>query len=420
MMNHGGGGILGVPRLSKSQKVGVVFSAFFFLALLFNILDAYISQGMHTVIRIINSSYVWPLLPLSAAFLITAFFNNIVIKIFQVTVFLFVGVFFMLQNPRQNILTGVSVIIMAIALFYKYFSIRRTVYTTFGTIFVITVCVILSNIINELGWKYYFTRPLYAFAFLLLVYIIFEEDIRDLSRRHQRLLSERKQIEPLVIIGGKVRNVIHDMKNDLSLLEGSLSLIRSEDMMEEGIQSLQTGIDRLQDRINHLSYATGKNILNEIVTVDLSHMIEAIISVYRYKDDVRNDVFITSDIQKNIMFTCIPLEISSMVENLFKNAFDAVLVDSKARHVVSICARKDHDITIQIMDNGVGFDPGPNCAKESALDADCFRPGKTTKKDGSGIGMITVRDIIKKYNGNLLIESKTGEGTTVTVTLTAS
>jgi two-component system sensor histidine kinase HydH len=131
-------------------------------------------------------------------------------------------------------------------------------------------------------------------------------------------------------------------------------------------------------------------------------------------------VFITSDIQKNIMFTCIPLEISSMVENLLKNAFEAVLADGKERHVVSIHAEKDHVITIQINDNGVGLELGAKCAQESALEADCFRPGKTTKKGGSGIGMVTVMDVIKKYNGNLLIEGKRGEGTTVTVILNPS
>lgn len=413
-------GELNVLQLSKSQKVGLLFAAFFLLTALLNVLDAYLIQGMRNFIRIISWPYVWTMLPFFAAFLITAFFNNLVIKIFQVLVLLFVGIFYMLQNPYENVLTGVAIIIMAIALFYKYFSLRRTIYTTIGIILVITVSVILSNAMNDLGWKYYFTRLLFAFGFLVLVYIIFEEDIWELSRRHQRLVSERKQIEPLVIIGGKVRNVIHDIKNDLSLLEGSLSLIRSEDMAEEGLRSLQAGIDRLQDRISHLSYATGKNILNETVTVDLSHMIEAIISVYRYKDGVRNDVFITSDIQKNIMFTCIPLEISSMVENLLKNAFEAVLADGKERHVVSIHAEKDHVITIQINDNGVGLELGAKCAQESALEADCFRPGKTTKKGGSGIGMVTVMDVIKKYNGNLLIEGKRGEGTTVTVILNPS
>jgi signal transduction histidine kinase len=48
-----------------------------------------------------------------------------------------------------------------------------------------------------------------------------------------------------------------------------------------------------------------------------------------------------------------------------------------------------------------------------------FDPYFSTKSAGTGLGLPLTRTIIEKHNGDISIESKEGEGTTVTVTLPA-
>jgi signal transduction histidine kinase len=46
-----------------------------------------------------------------------------------------------------------------------------------------------------------------------------------------------------------------------------------------------------------------------------------------------------------------------------------------------------------------------------------FQPYFTTKKEHKGLGLTVARRIISIHNGSLSIESKKGEGTTVTITI---
>jgi two-component system NtrC family sensor kinase len=46
-----------------------------------------------------------------------------------------------------------------------------------------------------------------------------------------------------------------------------------------------------------------------------------------------------------------------------------------------------------------------------------FEPSFTTKKEGHGIGLGIVSDIIKNHSGAIKVESKPGEGTVFTVEL---
>ena len=48
-----------------------------------------------------------------------------------------------------------------------------------------------------------------------------------------------------------------------------------------------------------------------------------------------------------------------------------------------------------------------------------FRPFQSTKKNGLGIGMFQARMIVEAHGGGIEVESETGSGTTVRVTLPA-
>ena len=46
-----------------------------------------------------------------------------------------------------------------------------------------------------------------------------------------------------------------------------------------------------------------------------------------------------------------------------------------------------------------------------------FEPYHSTKKSGSGLGLLIVRRIIREHGGEIELESKEGEGTSVTISL---
>ena len=64
-------------------------------------------------------------------------------------------------------------------------------------------------------------------------------------------------------------------------------------------------------------------------------------------------------------------------------------------------------IEIEIVDTGVGMSP--------EVLAHAYEPFYTTKNYGSGLGLTIAAQIVRDHRGELRIESKEGEGTTVTL-----
>jgi len=46
-----------------------------------------------------------------------------------------------------------------------------------------------------------------------------------------------------------------------------------------------------------------------------------------------------------------------------------------------------------------------------------FEPYSSSKKSGTGLGLLIVRRIIREHGGEIEIESRNGEGTTVTISI---
>jgi signal transduction histidine kinase len=102
--------------------------------------------------------------------------------------------------------------------------------------------------------------------------------------------------------------------------------------------------------------------------------------------------------------------ITQVFVNLIRNAKEAIEEKRQADGIISIFIDKKGDfIHFAFKDNGAGI-------PESRMN-DLFRYRYTTKKDGTGIGLYFSKRILKVHNGDVIVESKLGEGTTFIVIL---
>jgi len=76
-------------------------------------------------------------------------------------------------------------------------------------------------------------------------------------------------------------------------------------------------------------------------------------------------------------------------------------------------AYKSQEITFRIQDQGIGI---PEKDQKYLFDS-FYRGSNTSTIPGTGLGMSIVKQCVDLHNGNIVVESQVGVGTTVTVTI---
>jgi putative PEP-CTERM system histidine kinase len=100
-------------------------------------------------------------------------------------------------------------------------------------------------------------------------------------------------------------------------------------------------------------------------------------------------------------------QIQNVVTNLLLNARDALGPSGEIRVET---ARQNGWAVLTVSDNGCGMPP-------EFVRNSLFRPFKTTKKDGTGIGMFQCKMIVEAHRGRIEVESEPGKGTSFRVLL---
>jgi len=96
-----------------------------------------------------------------------------------------------------------------------------------------------------------------------------------------------------------------------------------------------------------------------------------------------------------------------VVLNLLLNACDA---SGDGGRLTVRTGRRDGDVFLSVEDNGCGMSP-------SFIESQLFRPFRTTKEKGLGIGLYQCKQIVDAHGGRIAVESREGEGTMFTVVL---
>jgi two-component system sensor histidine kinase HydH len=90
--------------------------------------------------------------------------------------------------------------------------------------------------------------------------------------------------------------------------------------------------------------------------------------------------------------------------NIFHNAFQALAdVDENLREVMVSTRTADKGVEVVITDTGSGIAP--------ELQDKIFQVFFSTKRDGTGMGLPTVRRIVEEHDGTLSVLSEVGKGT---------
>lgn len=238
------------------------------------------------------------------------------------------------------------------------------------------------------------------------------EKLRELRQIEEELRRKDK----LAALGELSAGVAHEIRNPLAIIKNSAQVLEKNIAENEKTRELTSFIIEEVDRLNRvvtnfLDFARPhtlnpeKNQISVVIEKSL-HLAEPKLSEMNVK--------VIKDYRNNLPEVKIDSELLSQAFlNLIINAAESTVDEGN----LTIRLRSTRDkfgkkyIETSFTDTGAGI---PANALEKI-----FNPFFSTKDSGSGLGLAIVHKIIEAHDGQILVESKTNQGTVFTVRLPA-
>ncbi|MEY2963832.1 MAG: hypothetical protein RL754_1093 [Bacteroidota bacterium] len=198
--------------------------------------------------------------------------------------------------------------------------------------------------------------------------------------------SNARRSEQNKVWTGMAKETAHQIGTPLSALLGWTAYLREKYPEEMAVEEMEADIDRLTMITDRFSKVGSKPELGQ---QDLSQTINQ--TVQYLSTRLGKKIELSVDVPQSLRLAHNRPLISWTIENLLKNAADAVEGDGKIELRMT---QSDQEIQLIVSDNGKGM----TIAQQRKV----FLPGFTTKDRGWGLGLTLAKRIVEEYHGGRL------------------
>jgi len=233
----------------------------------------------------------------------------------------------------------------------------------------------------------------------------------DTSGR-RRLESQLIQSEKMAAIGQLAAGIAHEIRNPLGIIANALydlgEIIDSgnPDVIED-LRIAKEEMARAQEIINNL-LEFSRDSRAELEVVDINDLLRRTLQLMS-KSMKNSGVRVTTDL--GALSSCMANQngLRQIFLNLITNAVQAMPSGGELRLRTS--PLEDGRVQLEFSDTGVGIPPEHL--------QDIFNPFFTTKDpgQGTGLGLSVVHSVVRRYRGEIRVESQVNRGTTFTIEL---
>jgi len=197
---------------------------------------------------------------------------------------------------------------------------------------------------------------------------------------------------------GMAKETAHQLGTPLTSLMGWIELLKSDSNINENVEEMSKDITRLEKVATRFSQIGSKPSFK---ITPINPVIQEAIDYYRRRLPQLGPSVQLTFVPDDDYHTNLNADLFSWaIENLIKNALDAVPEKSGKIIVTTKAIRHDKYIAIDVTDNGKGI---PKKNRKNI-----FRPGYSTKLRGWGLGLSLTKRIIQEYHHGkiFVLESK--------------
>ena len=240
--------------------------------------------------------------------------------------------------------------------------------------------------------------------------VISFREIGSLLARQQ----ERARAEQLAALGLIAAGLAHEVRNPLAGLRSTAQAmarrLRPADPQRDYLDRMLAEMDRIDGLLrSFLQYARPQRPTLKPVT--LPDVIASVTALLRERFAASKVRLSTEFPKQNPRVLGDPQQLQQVFLNLFLNSLQAMGNGGEIR-VQGRWLEEVPAWEVRVRDDGRGIPP-EHLAK-------AFTPFFSTKPQGSGLGLAIVQQIVREHGGQVAIESRPGEGTTVSVRLPAA
>ena len=259
-----------------------------------------------------------------------------------------------------------------------------------------------------------------------------EKKIEERSQELNQTQTQLFQTSKLATLGEMSAGLAHEMNQPLGgivLITKNLQKLMergelTEEEIDKKLKDINECVRRMSKIIQHIRTFARQDTL-KFISVDINKTIDSALSLLGEQLRLR-EIEIVKEFSDNLPdVTGEPYQIEQVWINLIANARDAVdekqkknkenllyIKDYKKKIIINtIYNKKLKKVQMIISDNGMGM--------KEEVSTKAFEPFFTTKEVGkaTGLGLAISYGIIESHKGKIEIESREGEGTSISVLL---
>ncbi len=225
---------------------------------------------------------------------------------------------------------------------------------------------------------------------------------KQLFKQNETLLAEVEnktaelvKSERLATIGTMASRIAHDLKQPLTIMQTYADMLTPEIIAKLDYRDKEKWF-RIQNSILDMNRII-EDVLDFARTTEIKKKKSSFLRILRLAiNHVKSSYGVIINLPENdVSVTCDARKMEAVMSNMINNAVHAL--DGQGEIDVTVSANSKF-VIIQVRDSGPGI-PKENLEK-------IFEPMFTTKKTGTGLGLVICKSIIEQHGGSISVSNK--------------